>query len=122
MTFPELLDWQWSDYPEKHRNRVNLLIHIVAVPLFWLGAIQIVGTLLLLLIGVPGAFSMLVWALIFMGGSLFAQGRGHAMEATAPEKFANRGQAAQRILAEQFVTFPRFVVTGGWLQNLKGAA
>ena len=121
MTFPELLEWQWSDYPDKHRNRVNLLIHIVAVPLFWLGAIQIVGVLLLALVGVPGAFAMLVWALVFIGASLFAQGRGHAMEATPPEKFANAAEFAKRILAEQLVTFPRFVVTGAWLENLKRA-
>ena len=33
---PSLLAWQWSDYVAKHRDRSNLLIHIVAVPLFQL--------------------------------------------------------------------------------------
>jgi len=31
---PRLLEWQWRDYALKHRNRTNLLLHIVAVPLF----------------------------------------------------------------------------------------
>ena len=47
-TFSELLDWQWSHYPENHRNRTNLLIHIVAVPLFWVGAINFVFPLVFL--------------------------------------------------------------------------
>ena len=34
MIRPNLLAWQWSDYVAKHRDRENLLIHIVAVPLF----------------------------------------------------------------------------------------
>src|ERR1041384_1563663 len=29
-----LLAWQWSDYTAKHRDRGNLLLHAVAVPLF----------------------------------------------------------------------------------------
>ena len=37
MIRPNLLAWQWSDYPAKHRDRVNLLLHVVAVPLFLVG-------------------------------------------------------------------------------------
>lgn len=54
MTFPELLEAQWSDYSERHRNKANLMIHIVAVPLVWLAAIQVLGGLMLTLIGVGG--------------------------------------------------------------------
>jgi hypothetical protein len=39
-----LLDWQWSDYSAKHRSRTNLLLHIVAVPLFQVGSVVLVGT------------------------------------------------------------------------------
>ena len=41
-----LLDWQWSDYSAKHRSRTNLLLHIVAVPLFQVGSVVLVGTAL----------------------------------------------------------------------------
>jgi len=37
MSVQQLLRWQWSDYAAKHRSRANLLIHIVAVPLFQVG-------------------------------------------------------------------------------------
>jgi uncharacterized membrane protein YGL010W len=29
-----LLQWQWADYAAKHQHRANLLMHIVAVPMF----------------------------------------------------------------------------------------
>lgn len=122
MTFAELLEWQWSDYTDKHRNRTNLLIHIVAVPLFWLGAFQGLGALLLLLLGVPGVFGMLVWAAVLTGGSLFAQARGHALEATPPAPFTSSKDFLRRIVAEQFLTFPRFVLSGHWYGNLRAAS
>ena len=121
MTFAELLEWQWNDYAEKHCHRGNLLIHIVAVPLFWLGALEAFGGLLLLLLGVPGALGMLLWAAVLMGGSLFAQSRGHALEAVPPDRFSSIKDFARRIAAEQFITFPRFVLTGGWYENLRKA-
>ena len=31
MIRPNLLAWQWSNYSAKHRDRVNLLLHLVAV-------------------------------------------------------------------------------------------
>lgn len=121
MTFQELLDWQWSDYADKHRHRTSLLIHIVAVPVVWWAAVQAFGALMLLLLGVPGAFRMLFWAAVLIGLSLFAQARGHALEASPPEPFGSPAEALRRLVAEQFVTFPRFVLTGGWLRNLKDA-
>lgn len=120
MNFAELLEWQWSDYAEKHRNRANLLLHIVAVPVVWWAAVLVLGSVFLFLLGVPGAGRMFLWALVLAGLSLFAQSRGHALEASAPTPFENPGNAARRLLAEQFVTFPRFVLTGGWLRNLRG--
>ena len=120
MSFADVIDQQWSDYPERHRNRTSLLIHIVAVPVLWVGAFQVLGGLFLLLLGVPGAFAMLFWAAVLIGGSLFAQGRGHAMEAIPPGKVGNAADFAQRVLAEQFVNFPRFVLTGIWLRHFKG--
>lgn len=115
MTFSELLDWQWRDYSERHRNRMNLLIHIVAVPLFWLGSINVVTAVLF-----EGAMHAL-GAAILVGLSLFAQGRGHEMEALQPEPFTTIWEFVRRIVAEQFVTFPRFLVSGGWYANLKSS-
>ncbi len=115
MTFTELLTWQWNLYPEGHRNRTNLLIHIVAVPLFQVAA----------LIALYGLFGFEWGALIVgaagIGISLFLQGRGHKLEAVPPVPFDSALHFAQRIVAEQFVTFPRFVMTGGWYANLQAA-
>jgi len=115
MTFSELLDWQWSDYSKRHRNRVNLIIHIIAVPLLWLGSANVITALLF-----EGALHGLSGA-ILIGLSLFAQGRGHEMETLRPEPFTTRWDFVRRILAEQFITFPRFVASGGWYANLKSS-
>jgi hypothetical protein len=119
MNFAETIERQWSDYEDRHRNRNSLLIHIVAVPVFWVATFQAVGGLFLLLLGVPGAFEMVFWAAVIMAASLFLQDVGHKMEATPPDKFSNAGDFALRIAAEQYVNFPRFVLTGGWLSNLR---
>ena len=112
-TFSELLEWQWSDYADKHRNHNNLLIHIVAVPLFWFGALEFVSAFLF-----RGAFFSL-GGLVLMGVSVFLQGKGHEMEQAEPAPFKGAMDFVQRILAEQFVTFPRFVLSGGWWKNLQ---
>ena len=46
MIRPNLLAWQWSDYPAKHRDRVNLVLHLVAVPLFLAGTLLLVAAAL----------------------------------------------------------------------------
>jgi len=46
MTFKELLDWQWDGYNHFHLSQVNLLIHIVAVPLFIVSALGVFISLL----------------------------------------------------------------------------
>jgi len=120
MTFAERLNQQWSDYPDRHRNKVNLLIHIVTVPLVWIAGIQVVGSLLLMLSGL-GALKILVWALILIAVALFAQSHGNSMEAVKPAPFTNWKDFAVNAAVEQFVTFPRFVLTGQWLRNLQTA-
>lgn len=120
MTFPELLEAQWSDYSERHRNKANLMIHIVAVPLVWLAAIQVFGGLVLSLIGV-GGFNVIFGALVQAGVALFAQHWGNGMEAVKPAPFAPTRDYAMGLAAEQLVTFPRFVLTGQWLRNLQDA-
>ena len=115
MSFAELLEWQWRDYADKHRNRTGLIIHLITVPLFWVGAINAVGSLL---------FAGLLHALggmILMALSLFAQGKAHELEATPPAPFDGGWEFVRRVVAEQFVTFPRFVFSGSWYENFRKA-
>jgi hypothetical protein len=111
-----LLDWQWSDYSVKHRSRTNLLLHIVAVPLFQVGSVVLVGTALARSgVGMgQGGLGMV--------GALIIQGRGHRGEREAPVPFAGAADFVSRFVVEQWVTFPRFVLSGGWRRNLKASS
>jgi hypothetical protein len=113
MSMSKLLRWQWSGYPAYHGSRINLLIHIVVVPLFLLGNIGLVVALVQrsLLLGVLSLTAMVV--------SVALQGRGHRQEKNPPEPFTSSANAVSRIFLEQWVTFPRFVVSGGWLRALR---
>jgi len=53
--------------------------------------------------------------------ALVLQGRGHRREAETPTPFAGAADFASRFVAEQWVTFPRFVLSGGWRSNLDAA-
>jgi hypothetical protein len=111
----QLLEWQWSGYPRYHRNRVSLLLHMVMVPMFD------IGTLL-------AAAGLLLWSpwyavtgVACMVASMLVQGRAHRLETVPPEPFTGPGNFIGRLLLEQWVNFPRFVLTGGWSRNLKAA-
>jgi phage terminase small subunit len=110
-----LLDWQWSDYSAKHRSRTNLLLHIVTVPLFQVGCVVLVGT--------AAARSSVGMGLGILGmfAALIIQGRGHRGEREAPVPFDGAADFVSRFLVEQWVTFPRFVLSGGWRRNLKAS-
>jgi hypothetical protein len=108
-----LLAWQWSDYPAKHRDRGNLLLHIVAVPLFQLATLSLIYAFL------GGGPSVALGALVAMGLAVMLQGRGHRREGETPTPFDGAGDFVTRFAAEQWVTFPRFVLSGGWLRNLR---
>ena len=120
MTFPELVDQQWGDYAERHRNKTHLMLKVVAVPLVWLAGVQAFGALLLMLMPGVSGFSVLLWALVLVAISVFLQYRGAAMEASPPKPFAFTKDTALRLAADNFVNFPRFLLTGEWLRNLKG--
>ncbi|KAF1053766.1 MAG: hypothetical protein GAK43_01256 [Stenotrophomonas maltophilia] len=105
---PNLFTWQWRGYAANHRDRTNLALHLVAVPLF-------IVSLVVLLIGVFGlAPGTLLLGVIGMAASLAIQRNGHRLEAQAPEPFSDRPDALKRLLAEQLVTFPRFLFSGAW--------
>ncbi|MEZ5701128.1 MAG: Mpo1-like protein [Burkholderiaceae bacterium] len=112
----ELLRWQWEGYPKYHAAKLNLLIHIVAVPGF------LVGNLLLVLMLAEGQWGRAAGALLLMAVSFLAQGVGHAKETHPAEPFTSPLNAIGRIFLEQWVTFPRFVLTGGWGKALRTIA
>jgi hypothetical protein len=120
MNFAEIHAEQWNGYSERHQNKLNLLIHIVTVPLVWLAAIQVVGGLLLMLIGV-GGLKFWVYAAVWIAVALFAQSYGNGLEANKPKPAASPKDFAIGAAVEQFLTFPRFVLTGQWLRNLQAA-
>jgi hypothetical protein len=103
-----LLAWQWEGYARHHQSRANLLLHIVWVPIFLLGNVALVlGVIRLSWIAAVAGFAA-------MAISMMLQGRGHRAEPVPPVPFSNPANALSRILLEQWITFPRFVVTGGW--------
>lgn len=115
MNVTELLRWQWDGYPSVHRSRKNLIIHIVVVPLFVLGNIGLVVALLFgsLLLGAVSLSTMVV--------SVALQGRGHKKEQVTPEPFTGPANAVSRIFLEQWVTFPRFVMSGKWSRAFRAS-
>jgi hypothetical protein len=100
-------------YVVGHQNRTNMLIHIVAVPTFILGALLAVG-------GAVGArWIGLIIGVVLLATSLAAQGVGHKYEQVPPKKFDGPLDFVKRIGREQFYTFPKYVLTGGWLKVVK---
>ena len=111
MSVGQFLQWQWSGYTIAHQNKTNLLLHIIAVPLF------IVATVLALYAVVRLSLFGLVVSIPCLIVSLIIQGRGHKLEPVRPEPFKSGFDFVCRIFAEQWITFPRFVLTGGWFKN-----
>ncbi len=116
MGISELLRWQWQGYPRYHRSRVNLVLHIIVVPVFLL------GNLGLLLAVVQRSWFAAGFAVAAMVASVGLQGVGHRRERVPPEPFTGPRDAVARLLCEQWITFPRFVATGGWLQAWRRAS
>jgi hypothetical protein len=107
-----LLAWQWRNYSRNHRDRANLLIHMIAVPVF------IAGVLAFFTQAARAQwFGAAVSAVVAVAG-FAVQGFGHKRERVAPEPFAGPGDFVARVFAEQFITFPRFVLMGQWARNL----
>jgi len=107
-----LLAWQWRGYSRNHHDRVNLMIHMLAVPAFIAGTL---ATVTLISRGQwPGALLSIVVAV----AAFALEAVGHRRERAAPEPFAGPADFVARIFAEQFITFPRFVLAGLWARNL----
>ena len=113
MSASELLRWQWKGYPRYHQSRFNLLLHIVLVPMF------LVSNVALLVAFVERSWLVGIVAVVVMALSVALQGRGHRQEPVPPEPFTSPVNAVSRIFLEQWVTFPRFVLSGSWLRALR---
>lgn len=116
MSIQELLEWQWDGYPKYHASRANLLLHIVVVPMFLAGNVGVVVAPL------NGSWGWAVVSIVAMVVSVALQGRGHRIEEIPSVPFTVAANAISRILLEQWVNFPRFVATGGWLRALRKAS
>ncbi len=115
MGFSELLQWQWQGYENFHHSRGNLWIHIFAVPVFCLSSLGCLSALL------HGAWLSVIGEAILMALAFGVQGIGHKTEAVPSIPFSSAGNAFARIFAEQWITFPRFVLTGGWWRALSNS-
>lgn len=102
-----LLAWQRAHYDDNHTLRRALLIHALSVPLFWAGSLALIAAPWI-------AWPLAVGGLVSCALAMAAQGRAHAAEPVAPIPFASPFDAVARIVAEQWITFPRFVLDGGF--------
>jgi len=75
MTVGQLLTWQWQGYARYHQNTTNLLLHVVAVPLF------IVANVLLIVAVVEVSLGLLALAVLGIVVSVIVQSRGHKLDA-----------------------------------------
>ncbi|MFV8755820.1 terminase [Nannocystaceae bacterium ST9] len=110
-----LLAWQLELYPNNHADRRNLILHVLTVPLFMLGGVALV----------VGVAALDVWialaGLAAMPVAMALQARGHRLETTPPVPFRGPGDVVARIFAEQWLTFPRFVLAGGFARAWRAA-
>lgn len=107
------LEIDWTSYLRVHSDRRNLVLHLIAVPLF------AVATILLAVFLVRGSYLAAAVAIAVAMAAMAMQGRGHALEPYAPEPFAGPGNFLRRWFGEQFLVFPTFVVTGRWWQQFR---
>jgi hypothetical protein len=109
-----LLAWQLALYPEGHADRRNLWIHAITAPLFCAGTLAVVAA--------PFVDARLGFGALLMLGALAAQGRGHRIEQARPRPFRSFGDFVARFFVEQWITFPRFVLSGGFGRALTRTA
>ena len=109
---PNIAAWQWATYERNHRDRVSLLLHMLGVPMF------IAGVLAAVRLALAGVAAGAAFALVVAVAGFALQAVGHKREPEPPIPFDGPADFLGRVFVEQFFTFPRFVLTGGWLRNL----
>jgi len=111
-----LLAWQWSLYPVGHRDRGNLLVHALTAPLLPIGCCALVAALIL------GSGWLAIAGVIGVVLPVILQARGHRREAQAPAPFRGPLDVVVRLFVEQWVTFPRYVLSGGFARAWRSSA
>jgi hypothetical protein len=101
----------FAEHGRFHRNRRNLAIHLIAVPVF------VVSTVAMLFHFAEGRFAMAAAFALGPAVSLALQGGGHRREEIPPKQSRGRGNFFKRILVEQFFTFPLFVLSGSFFRQ-----
>lgn len=109
-----LLHWQREIYDGTHADRTNLLIHLATWPVF-------VGGFVSLMSSPVAGWPFAVGGLVAMAGAMALQGRGHQREGTPPAPFEDTSDKISRIFAEQLITFPRFLLDGGFARAWRAA-
>jgi hypothetical protein len=112
-----LLQWQWELYPDGHTRRLTLAIHSLTSPLF------ITGTIMMALAPIPiiGGWQLAVAGLAFIASTVILQGWTHKQEGAKPVPFLGPMDFVSRFFVEQWVTFPRFVMSGKMLEAWRRA-
>ena len=109
-----LLAWQLEHYPEGHTTRANLVLHAVTAPAFSAGTLAVLAA--------PFISAWFALGGLLMVAALAGQGRGHRAESRRPIPFHGPGDFIARFFVEQWVTFPRFVLGGGFARAWRRAA
>ena len=109
-----LLKWQWANYPASHRNRLNLALHALTAPLFLLGIVAV-------LIAPFISWQLAPAGILGVLAAFVAQGRGHKQEQVPSRPFRSPFDILVRIFAEQWVTFPRYILSGGFARAWRSA-
>jgi hypothetical protein len=109
-----IVAWQWALYRDGHGDRVNLLIHALTAPVFLMGTCA-------LALAPLGHGWLAVAGAGAMAGAIALQGRTHRREPTPPVPFAGPADVVARIFVEQWITFPRYVLSGEFARAWRAA-
>ena len=103
----------WDDYHRVHASRLNLLIHLFAVPLF-------VGAVVFACLAAwrGDIYSVLISAGIGLV-AMALQGQGHKLESETPRPFTGPANFLRRWFTEQFIIFPLFLISGRWWRHFR---
>jgi hypothetical protein len=103
----ELRAAQLASYTDVHHDRRNLVLHALTVPIFMAGTVAVLASPAVSWWLLPAGFGALLAAMA-------AQGKGHSLEERAPAPFRGPSDVIVRIFVEQWITFPRFVLSGAF--------
>ena len=110
MSFSDLLAWAWRETPPVHKSARNLVIHLFAVPLFVVGhVLALTSVLVSWWLAIAGILCIII--------SIVLQGFGHSLERQQVHPFTGPRDFLRRLYAEQFFNFWRFLFTGQWYMS-----